>query len=121
MDNCLFHRSNINAHDHTSLASVGSPPVLDIAASHEKVKVHSSLRADRAVGLIEHDHVKRGIGLIDTTVILTYLAAPFRADYRIAVPIGVANETDASQRVASRVSHRADDISPCPGTTGTRM
>jgi hypothetical protein len=49
---------------------------LDIAARYEKVKIHSSLRADRAVRLIEHDHVKGGIGLIDTTVILTYLAAP---------------------------------------------
>jgi hypothetical protein len=104
MDNRLFYHSGINTHHHTSLASVGAPPVLDITARHEKVKVHSSLRADRAVRLIEHDHVKRGIGLIDTTVILTYLAAPFRANYRITVPIGIADEPDASQWVAPRAS-----------------
>jgi hypothetical protein len=94
---------------------------LDIAARHEKVKVHGSLRADRAVRLIKHDHIKRGIGLIDTTVILTYLAASFRANYRITVPIGVADEPDASQRVAPCVAHRTDDISPCPGAARARM
>jgi hypothetical protein len=121
MDNCLLYHFGIHTHNHTPFFSISTPPVLDIAARHEKVKVHHSLRADGAVGLIEHDHVKRGIGLINTTVILTYLAAPFRPDYRITVPIGVADEPDASQRVAPCVAHCADDISPCPGAARARM
>jgi hypothetical protein len=121
MDNGLFHSFGINTHYHTSLASIGAPPILDIATRHERVKIHSSLRANRTIRLIEHDHVPRGSGLNDRKVILADLAASLRADYWIAVPIVVADEPNTSQRVVPRITYRADDISRCPGAPWTRV
>jgi hypothetical protein len=99
-------------------ALIRSPPVEHVPTGFQQIDSDGRLRADRLVVLVENDHVPGRVGLDDQKIIL---AAPFASDDRVAMPLIVADQPHADQRVTIGIGDMTDDVGRSLWTTGTRM
>ena len=96
-------------------SSFDSLPIEAVPARLKRVELNGHFRTDWLVCLVNNHDVPGSLCLEYGNVVLT---TPFAADNRVAMPVVVADKSNAGQRNPTGINHPPDNITRRSGTAG---